>query len=123
MARQTLWAHAFLDTPYSISSSERAIESSHRSPRGNTQYSQETDFHAPDGILTLDSSKRATTDSCRTSHSHRDQHNIDLYIIVSYSTLYYTILHTSILHREHSVRYTEKSEVIVVEGIKSCLLL
>ena len=43
------------------------------------------------------------------------------YIILYYIILYYIIL--SVLRREHSVRYKEKSEVTVVEGIKSCLLL
>jgi hypothetical protein len=64
MARQTLWAEAFLDTPDSISSSERAIQTSQKSPRSNIQYSQEPDIHAPDGTRTLIPSKRATTDSC-----------------------------------------------------------
>ena len=87
MARQALWAQAFLDTPYSVSFSERAIEPSQRSPHDNRQHSQERDIHAPGGIRTLNPSKRAATDSCCTARGHRGPHNKGLYIIIQSDSL------------------------------------
>jgi hypothetical protein len=46
---------------------------SHRLPPDNTKHSQETDIHAPGGILTHNSSKQSVADQCLRQRGHWDR--------------------------------------------------